>query len=508
MKRFVVLATGLTTALFAATSSRAVERAYNLPPSQRLLEPGPGVGGPGPGVLAPMGGYPGDPSSGAYSAGGVPCQAMSRCGPDCSLGGGGAALCGGGGGAAPLSQIAFLGVEGGQVLWDISGQGLFDSAPLIMPGRQNFYQGAIYRLKLSGIPDRPGVELYPTLEVAPVTPRTDAFLAHAPIPIQFTEEDLDQVLSGNFVTKVIYLPDPEFQELALAGVAELVSTRLNPGEDPITEADRRGSILAILRVGNLDLQLTGQENLGARPGVTHAQFDGEHVPDMDLGPGSPMPPVPLEGEVPQGVPMDHPMDGQPFETPSNNSATSYEEPVYDEGEYEGEAYEPAPSNGAYQGETYEGQSSAPYDASGSCVGGGGYPMGMPTAAMGGQPMPPHMMPGASGPQWGMPITGTPIGLPGPPHIPLGHQAGLTQHIMKNRTKILLPPPVHKMKMTVRQRPGMNYPRPVNHVRVDETPRAGFRMFGGTVPPALPTAMQKLGARLRAVGDCEENCPTN
>ena len=26
--------------------------------------------------------------------------------------------------------------------------------------------------------DRPGVELYPTLEVAPVTPRTDAYLAH------------------------------------------------------------------------------------------------------------------------------------------------------------------------------------------------------------------------------------------------------------------------------------------------------------------------------------------
>ena len=36
----------------------------------------------------------------------------------------------------------------------------------------------------------------------PVTPRTDAYLAHAPIPVQFTDEDLDQILSGNFVTKV------------------------------------------------------------------------------------------------------------------------------------------------------------------------------------------------------------------------------------------------------------------------------------------------------------------
>ena len=119
------------------------------------------------------------------------------------------------------SQIAFLGVEGGEISWDISGQQMFDSTPLVMPGRQNFPQGAIYRLKLTNLPGRAGVELYPTLEVAPVTPRTDAYLAHAPIPVQFTDEDLDQVLSGNFVTKVIYLPDPEFQELALSGVETL-----------------------------------------------------------------------------------------------------------------------------------------------------------------------------------------------------------------------------------------------------------------------------------------------
>jgi hypothetical protein len=160
------------------------------------------------------------------------------------------------------SQIAFLGAEGVQVMWDVGGVGRFDSTALIIPGRQDFYQGAIYRLKLTNIPGRPGVELYPTLEVAPVTPRTDAYLAHSPIPVQFTEEDFDQVLSGNFVTKVIYLPDPEFQELALAGVETLVSTRLDPGVDPIAEADRRGSILAIVRMGNKDLEPGFNDNYG------------------------------------------------------------------------------------------------------------------------------------------------------------------------------------------------------------------------------------------------------
>src|SRR6185312_4906177 len=80
-----------------------------------------------------------------------------------------------------------------------------------------------------------------------------------------------QVLSGNFVTKVIYLPDAEYQELALAGVETLVSTRLDPGVDPIVEADRRGSILAIVRLGNKDLQVAGGEG-GDNDGVVQAGY--------------------------------------------------------------------------------------------------------------------------------------------------------------------------------------------------------------------------------------------
>ena len=75
--------------------------------------------------------------------------------------------------------------------------------------------------------------------------------------MQFTNEDFDQVLTGNFVTKVIYLPDAEYAELAIAGVETLVSTRLDPGVDPIVEADRRGSILAVIRIGNKDLEMAG-----------------------------------------------------------------------------------------------------------------------------------------------------------------------------------------------------------------------------------------------------------
>jgi hypothetical protein len=106
----------------------------------------------------------------------------------------------------------------------------------------------------------------------------------------------------------------------------------------------------------------------------------------------------------------------------------------------------------------------------------GMPMGMQTAGFAPPSVPPNMI--AGGPQWGMPITGTPIGLPGPPHIPLGVPAGLQQHTMKNKTRIKMPPPVAKMHLTVKQRPGLNYPRPVNHVHVNETQREPLRLIPG------------------------------
>ena len=207
---------------------------HNLPPAQMLLEPGPGVGGPGPGVLLAS---PGGPGPGASLAGFGPFGAVRL----------------------QAVQVLFDRPELMQVSWDVSAVGQYDSSPLIVPGRQNFRQGGVYRLRISNIEGRPGMTLYPTLEIGVASPRTSAYLAHAAIPIQFTEEDFDQVAAANFVTKVIYVPDPEYQELALAGVDTLVSTRLDPGVDPIVEADRRGAILAIMRLGNKDLSGAGAD---------------------------------------------------------------------------------------------------------------------------------------------------------------------------------------------------------------------------------------------------------
>lgn len=407
MKRIV---TGLS--LLAATAILAtgcVPVRHNLPPEQRLMEPGPGVGGPGPGVLGPppmappmAGGMMGGPDMASIDGSGVAPAGFASCGPGCpNCGGAGGCMTNvsnippGGGvltgaeagmltGPPPTVQVTFGRPDGMYIKYDATGSGQFDSEPLVVPARQNFPQGGLYRIKLTNIAGREGVELYPTVELAYANPRTGAYLAHNSVPIQFTEEDFDQVLTGNFVTKVIYLPDPDFQGPALAGIDTLVSTRLDPGIDPIVEADRRGSILAIIRLGDKDIEMSG---VGAEGGMYAPPIAGL--------------PAPFAAAMTEGC-------------------------------------------------------------GGPCDGGGG---------RGGcsnvPPSLPGMVAGVTAPQYGMPMSGTPIGLPGPPHIPLGHPASLKKHVIRNHTPMHIPEPVKAVKVGVRMQPGYSYPNPVSRIHITE-----------------------------------------
>ena len=65
-----------------------------------------------------------------------------------------------------------------------------------------------------------------------VNPKTVTFLAHSSVPVTFTDDDFNQVVAGNLVVKVIYLPDREYADFAtVAGAEEIVSTRLEPGQE-------------------------------------------------------------------------------------------------------------------------------------------------------------------------------------------------------------------------------------------------------------------------------------
>ncbi|MGE4001066.1 MAG: hypothetical protein AB7I48_12680 [Planctomycetaceae bacterium] len=260
---------------------------YHAPPAAMLAAPGPMVAGPGPGVM------------GMGPAGRVYEQVQTY--------------------ATGSSQVRFLGPEGMSVGWQI-GEG-FAESQLITPGRYNFPQGSMYRLKLAGIPGREALVLYPTLAIYPSHPTSEAYLAHNSLPLRITDEDLDQIETNNFVTKVIYLPDPKFQDLAIAGVEELVSTRLNPSLDPVAEADRRGTIMAVLRIGNMDLEMAGSQIQGAGgiEQTSHTTVNGqlgEHAPPVAIGgingewAGIPTNPL-VSGPLPPGHPANMMVWGQP-----------------------------------------------------------------------------------------------------------------------------------------------------------------------------------------------------
>src|SRR4029079_3904651 len=88
-------------------------------------------------------------------------------------------------------------------------------------------------------------------------------------------------------------------------------------------------------------------------------------------------------------------------------------------------------------------------------------IGAPTAA------PPQFIAGVTVPEYGMPYCGTPIGLPGPPHIPLGVPAGLQRHEMVNETHMHIPPTTEALHIKVAQVPGLSYPKPADHVKIVE-----------------------------------------
>lgn len=183
----------------------------------------------------------------------------------------------------------------------------YSTIPLETPGRYNFAQGAIYRLKLTNITGRPALELYPTLEVVPTSPKTNEFLAHNSVPLDFSEDDFKQVVDRNYIVKVIYLPDPQFQDAAGAGPGEITSAQLEPGQDPIQEALRRGSILLVLRIGNID------QGLISSPATTAPIQSGPPMmmkpPGMGVPPGvqipfnmTPITPeMPPAGMIPPGM---------------------------------------------------------------------------------------------------------------------------------------------------------------------------------------------------------------
>src|SRR5262249_2830077 len=162
----------------------------------------PGAVGPGtlispPGVpAAPMApgqsrGMPGSPSQ--LAGGPMPAGPLPGGGPPGAVAAVGALT---NPGATPFptcrTEVRLVGPAGMKISWygaavggaAAGGKSGLASNFIEAPGRYNFVQAAIYRLKLSDIVNRPGLELYPTLEVVPSNVKTATFLAPSAVPVR------------------------------------------------------------------------------------------------------------------------------------------------------------------------------------------------------------------------------------------------------------------------------------------------------------------------------------
>src|SRR5262249_31277377 len=161
-----------------------------------------------------------------------------------------------------------------------------------------------------------------------------------------------------------------------------------PGVDPIAEADRRGTIMLVLRIGNMDLETPDAPKPG--PAASNANGSGEL----------------------QTVAYNEVADGE-----------------------KGQFLAPVPIGPI----TMPGGGVPPEMMMGA-PGHPGYLAVNPISGVGGTPV------------WGMTSSGTPIGLTGPPHLPYGGPAGLQSYTIRNKSRNSIPAPVDHFLMDVRHNP--------------------------------------------------------
>jgi uncharacterized repeat protein (TIGR01451 family) len=162
--------------------------------------------------------------------------------------------------------------------------------------------GVGYRLRLTNLPERPGAELFPVIEVVGHLHRpADIDPARFPIRVMFTADDLvDAVDRGRLVTLIVYLEDPD-QALPLAlPKDEIPVVTLSPTEEPLLVAKALGRVMAIVRLGGRQPsfeelnQPGGGLDVGAAGAPIHCPFIGSEGKPCALpcGPvrGTPPPP--------------------------------------------------------------------------------------------------------------------------------------------------------------------------------------------------------------------------
>lgn len=153
--------------------------------------------------------------------------------------------------------------------------------------------GAVYRLRLTDLPNDPGTELFPTVEVIDRLYPPAGAECRFPIVVEITRDDIQLARDGKLVTRVIYLEDPNTALPADNPGEGGHWFDVGPGDDPLVAADTFGRPVAILRLGGR----VPRANAGAdprfffgSPPVVRFELPPRTVPNAPVGhPQAPLP---------------------------------------------------------------------------------------------------------------------------------------------------------------------------------------------------------------------------
>ena len=121
--------------------------------------------------------------------------------------------------------------------------------------------------------------------------------ARFPVPIWLSEQDIDRIVQGRFITKMIYLEDPEKAVAVPTKADEPLETELSPDRDLLWEAHQLGRPMLVVRIGTRNVPdreliaqtvpetvlMPGQQVLGIPPVPPCFPWAGKRLFDPKLG---------------------------------------------------------------------------------------------------------------------------------------------------------------------------------------------------------------------------------
>lgn len=116
------------------------------------------------------------------------------------------------------------------------------------PAQFGVNAGHLYRLKLADMPEFPGEEVYPSIEILDHLHPPAGLENDFPIPVVFSAEDIRLALAGKLVTRIVYLEQPQLS-MALDPLRREIPQSVLPEDNALEAADRLGRPMIIVRIG-------------------------------------------------------------------------------------------------------------------------------------------------------------------------------------------------------------------------------------------------------------------